>query len=137
MKGILVDSCVILDIITEDKKWFEWSANMLEQCANHQQLFINPIIYSEISISYQKIEELETAISPTIFKRLPLPWEAAFLAGKVFLQYRKSGGHRTLPLPDFFIGAHALIDQLTLLTRDKKRFSFYYPKLHMIAPKSD
>lgn len=134
MTGTLVDSCVILDIITEDKKWFEWSSSALEACANQSQLFINPIIYAEISIGYQKIEELEAAISPALFKRLPLPWEASFLAGKSFVKYRKSGGHRTLPLPDFFIGAHAMIENLTLLTRDTKRFSHYYPKLNIISP---
>lgn len=134
MTGTLVDSCVILDIITEDKKWFEWSASALEACANQSQLFINPIIYAEISIGFQKIEELEAAVSSDFFKRLSLPWEAAFLAGKSFLKYRKSGGHRALPLPDFFIGAHAMIESLTLLTRDTKRFSHYYPKLSIISP---
>jgi predicted nucleic acid-binding protein len=133
--SILVDSCVILDIITEDPKWMEWSSLTLEKHANRNQLIINPIIYAEISIGYQKIEEVENRISPEIFKRASIPWEAAFLAGKAFLKYRKSGGHRSLPLPDFFIGAHAMIENLPLLTRDTKRLTYYYPKIKLIAPK--
>ena len=134
MKGVLVDSCVILDIVTEDPKWLEWSAKALEKYANQVTLFINPIIYSEVSIGFQKIEELETVLPHAIFKRIPLPWEAAFLAGKAFYQYRQSGGERALPLPDFFIGAHAVIENLHLLTRDIKRFLYYYPTLHILAP---
>lgn len=135
MTGILVDSCVILDIVTEDPKWFEWSSNTLEKYADRNLLFINSIIYAEVSIGFQKIEELEAALPQTIFRRATLPWEASFLAGKAFYQYRKSGGHRSLPLPDFFIGAHAVIDGLTLLTRDTKRFQHYYPKLKIISLK--
>ncbi len=134
MTGILVDSCVILDIVTEDPDWFDWSSKTLEQQANRNSLFINPVIYAEISIGFKRIEDLEEALPHAMFKRAPIPWEAAFLAGKVFLQYRKSGGHRTLPLPDFFIGAHAAIEELILLTRDTKRFRHYYPKLKMISP---
>ncbi len=134
MTGILVDSCVILDIVTEDPKWFEWSSSILEKHARQSQLFINPIIYAEISIGFQKIEELETALSSSTFKKIPLPWEASFLAGKAFLQYRKSGGHKALPLPDFFIGAHAIIEGWSLLTRDTKRFQYYYPKLKILSP---
>lgn len=134
MKGILVDSCVILDIVTEDPIWFQWSSNQLEASANRGELFINPVIYGEVSMGYHRIEELDAALPQTIFKRIPLPWGAAFLAGKAFLQYRKAGGHRTLPLPDFFIGAHAAIERLCLLTRDMKRFKHYYPGLEMIFP---
>lgn len=133
--AILVDSCVILDIMTEDPIWFKWSSEMLEKHSEHHQLVINPIIYGEVSIGYQKIEELEEALPPTFFKRLPIPWEAAFLAGKVFLTYRRQGGQRSLPLPDFFIGAHALVDDLLLLTRNSKRFKHYFPKLKLITPK--
>jgi len=135
MTGVLVDSCVILDIVTEDPRWFQWSSIMLEKYANRYQLLINPIIYAEVSMGYQKIEELEVALSPTVFKRAQLPWEASFLAGKAFLQYRKSGGKRSLPLPDFFIGAHAVIEELLLLTRDTKRFQHYYPTLKIISPR--
>ncbi len=132
--GVLVDSCVILDIITEDAVWFDWSSQMLAKHAERKQLFINPIIYAEISTGYQKIEELEAAIPSHMFARLALPWEAAFLAGKAFLQYRQSGGTRTSPLPDFFIGAHAMISSLELITRDTKRFKTYYPKIKLISP---
>lgn len=134
MNGILIDSCILLDIITNDSNWFSWSSTQLEYYADTHQLFINPIIYSEVSIGYKKIEELEDAIPQTFFKRSPIPWEAAFLAGKIFLDYRKAGGPRNLPLPDFFIGAHALIDNMMLMTRDTKRFRYYYPKLRIIAP---
>lgn len=134
MTGILVDSCVILDIVTEDLEWFEWSSSTLEKYGNRNQLFINPIIYAEVSIGFKKIEELEAVLPPTIFKRAALPWEASFLAGKAFFQYRKSGGHRSLPLPDFFIGAHAAIEGFSLLTRDIKRFKHYYPKVKIISP---
>ncbi|MFA6037661.1 MAG: type II toxin-antitoxin system VapC family toxin [Legionellales bacterium] len=136
MQGVLVDSCVILDIITEDPVWFNWSAEALENAANNEQLFINPIIYSEVSIGYQKIEELEAVLPSNVFVRLNLPWEAAFLAGKAFLKYRKAGGARSLPLPDFFIGAHAMVSQLQLLTRDPRKFKNYYPKIDIISPKS-
>lgn len=135
MSTVLVDSCVILDIITEDPKWVEWSASMLEHYADQGSLCINPIIYAEVSIGFKRIEELEAALPHSTFKRLPLPWEASFLAGKAFLQYRKAGGQRTLPLPDFLIGAHAAIEKMTLLTRDPKRFRTYYPTVSVISPK--
>lgn len=134
MTGILIDSCVILDVITEDPDWFDWSSNKLEEYADEYPLFINPIIYSEVSIGFNTIEELEQIIPASIFKRASIPWEAAYLAGKMFLKYRKSGGQRSLPLPDFFIGAHAVIENFTLLTRDTKRFKNYYPKLKIISP---
>lgn len=134
VKGVLVDSCVILDIMTEDPTWFSWSSDTLETFADQYTLLINPIIYSEVSVGYKKIEELEDALPTSIFKRTPIPWEAAFLAGKIFLRYRRSGGQHTLPLPDFFIGAHAMIEDLYLLTRDVKRFRHYYPALKIISP---
>lgn len=134
ISGILVDSCVILDIMTEDPVWFNWSSETLAEQADHKQLFINPIIYAEVSIGYQKIEELEAALPSNVFTRLPLPWEAAFLAGKAFLKYRKAGGTRALPLPDFLIGAHAMVSSLELLTRDIQRFKTYYPKINIISP---
>lgn len=134
MNGFLIDTNVILDIVTEDSRWFDWSSSQLSLCAETHTLCINPIIYAEVSISYKNIEELENALPPHLFKRLPIPWEAAFLAGKTFLRYRKSGGARTQPLPDFFIAAHALVDNLTLLTRDAKRFKHYFPALTVLAP---
>jgi len=131
---ILVDSNVILDIVTEDKKWFEWSSGALAQYAETHILVINPIIYAEVSIGFDRIEEVEMVLPPTSFRRDPLPWEAAFLAGKCFLAYRKRGGRRSSTLPDFFIGAHAAIARIPLLTRDVSRYRTYFPELKLVAP---
>jgi predicted nucleic acid-binding protein len=134
MNGVLVDSNIILDVITEDPNWFDWSSAVLEHYAGSYPLFINPIIYAEVSIGYKKIEELEAALPTHLFKRSSIPWEAAFLAGQVFQRYRQSGGSRVHPLPDFFIGAHTLVDGLLLLTRDMKRFQHYFPNLSLVTP---
>jgi predicted nucleic acid-binding protein len=131
---VLVDSNIILDVLTEDRTWFSWSSAALAREADTSNLIINPIIYSEISIRFATIEELEETLDPLVFRKEPIPWEAAFLAGKVFLKYKRRGGSRTMPLPDFFIGAHALIAGIPLLTRDKKRYRRYFPNLHLIAP---
>ena len=131
---ILVDSNVILDILTEDKKWFPWSSKTLARYAEQNILVINPIIYAEISISFDRIEDLEDLVSPSYFRRDPLPWEAAFLAGKCFLAYRRREGGKRSPLPDFFIGAHATIAGMPLLTRDVSRYHTYFPNLNLIAP---
>lgn len=132
--GVLVDSNVLLDLLEEDPSWYEWSARNLQQAADRTVLIINPVIYAEISIGFQRIEELEAAVPPEVFERRPLPWEAAFLAGKCFLRYRRQGGIRRSPLPDFFIGAHAAVEGLTLLTRDATRYRTYFPSLPLIAP---
>ena len=131
---ILVDSSVILDILTEDKNWFAWSAGTLADCARSNILAVNPIIYAEVSIRFEKVEELDAALPSTYFRRLPLPWEAAFLAGKCFLDYRRKGGQKRSPLPDFYIGAHAEVAGMTLLTRDAARYRTYFPALRIIAP---
>jgi hypothetical protein len=131
---VLVDSNVILDILTVDKKWFPWSSESLMNCAEQNVLVINPIIYAEVSIRFNRIEDLEDVLSPSLFRRDPLPWEAAFLAGKCFLSYRRKGGRKRSPLPDFFIGAHALIAEMVLLTRDPTRYRTYFPKLRLMAP---
>jgi len=131
---ILVDSNVILDIPIEDKKWFSWSSKTLARYAEQNILVINPIIYAEVSISFDRIEDLEDLLSPSYFRRDPLPWEAAFLAGKCFLAYRRKGGGKRSPLPDFFIGAHATIAGMPLLTRDVSRYRTYFPNLNLIAP---
>jgi hypothetical protein len=130
---ILVDSNVILDILIEDKKWFSWSSKTLARYAEQNILVINPIIYAEVSISFDRIEDLEDLLSPSYFRRDPLPWEAAFLAGKCFLAYRRKGGGKRSPLPDFFIGAHASIAGMPLLTRDVSRYRTYFPNLNLIA----
>jgi len=134
MRGVLVDSNIIIDIITEDPKWYDWSAETLSACAEKNSLYINSIIYAEVSVSYKRIEDLEEAISPEIFQRSVIPWEAAFLAGKAFLRYRKNKGNKSQTLPDFFIGAHALVNGYKLLTRDVSRYKTYFPKAKLISP---
>lgn len=131
---ILVDSNVILDIVTEDKTWFQWSSETLARYAENHILIINPMIYAEVSMGFDRIEDVEIVLSPTFFRREPLPWEAAFLAGKCFLAYRRRGGKRSSTLPDFFIGAHAAIAGIPLLTRDTSRYRTYFPKLKLITP---
>jgi len=130
----LVDSNVILDLVTDDKQWFEWSAESLSRAADESTLAINPIIYAELSIGFRTIEEIENLLPVADFRRLALPYEAAFLAGKAFLAYRRRGGKRTTPLPDFYIGAHAAIAGLRLLTRDPQRYRTYFPTVTIIAP---
>jgi predicted nucleic acid-binding protein len=134
MTAILVDSNVILDVFTEDPKWSDWSSAALAKAAETIRLVINPIIYSEVSIHFRRIEDLDLALPRDRFVREPIPFEAAFLAGKVFLQYRRRGGPRLSPLPDFFIGAHAAIAGHRLLTRDPARFRAHFPKLDLITP---
>src|SRR5436309_1611481 len=107
MKTVLVDSNVLLDVATNDPTWFAWSSQALEAAANHAALAINPLIYAEVSIGFRRIEDLEEALPPDPFRREQLPYEAAFLAGKAFFQYKRRGGARLTPLPDFYIGAHA------------------------------
>ena len=132
--GVLVDSNVLLDVLEEDSTWYEWSANELQRAADSSLLIINTVIYAEVSIGFHRIEELEEALRPDLFYRRPIPWEAAFLAGKCFMRYRKLGGTRRSPLPDLFIGAHAAVEKLTLLTRDAARYRTYFPSLSLIAP---
>jgi predicted nucleic acid-binding protein len=134
VRGTLVDSNVLLDVLTEDADWFDWSAAMLEEAANRNRLFINPIIYAEVSIGFDRIEDLDEALPPAIFRRLDLPWAAGFLAGKAFIRYRRDGGERRSPLADFYVGAHAAIAGLDLLTRDRRRYARYFPTLTLIAP---
>ncbi|MEJ5208320.1 type II toxin-antitoxin system VapC family toxin [Denitratimonas sp. CY0512] len=133
-RRVLVDANVLLDVLTDDPHWHDWSAARLDACAAETQLCINAIIYAEVSVGFERIEELDEALSPDAFTRLELPWEAGFLAGKAFLQYRRAKGARTSPLHDFYIGAHAAIEGMALLTRDAKRYRTYYPKLELICP---
>jgi hypothetical protein len=134
MTGTLVDSNVILDVLTEDPRWDAWSAAALAQAANEGPVYINPIIYAEVSIGVATIEEMEEVLPAASFPRLPIPLEAAFLAGKAFLRYRKRKGTKTTPLPDFFIGAHAAVAGLRLLTRDSRRYRTYFPSVEITAP---
>ena len=134
MNRVLVDANVLLDVLTDDPHWYEWSAAQLDACAAKAELCINPIIYAEVSIGFARIEQIDEALPHDTFARLELPWDAAFLAGKAFLQYRRASGSRTSPLPDFYIGAHAAVEGMALLTRDAKRYRTYYPKLEIICP---
>ncbi|MEX1008289.1 MAG: type II toxin-antitoxin system VapC family toxin [Acidimicrobiia bacterium] len=132
--GTLVDTNVLLDVLTEDETCFAGSMEALADAAEVGPLWINPIIYAEVSVRFSRIEDLEEALPPEDYRRAQLPWEAAFLAGKAFLDYRRSGGTRTSTLPDFYIGAHAAVDDMSLLTRDGARYRTYFPTVQLITP---
>lgn len=134
MTPTLVDSNVLLDVIDEDRIWQAWSEEAIERCAATGDLYVNPIIYAEVSVNFATMEEVELALPEGYFGRLAIPTEAAFLAGKAYCQYRRAGGQRTSALPDFFIGAHALVAGMRLLTRDPKRYRTYFPTVELIAP---
>lgn len=134
MAGTLVDSNVLLDVLTEDVEWFDWSAAMLGNAADAGSLYINPIIYAEVSLRFRRIEELDEALPAEYYRRADLPWAAGFLAGHAFARYRRRGGVRRSPMPDFYVGAHAAVAGLTLLTRDARRYRAYFPALRLIAP---
>lgn len=130
----LVDANVLIDVATHDKRWFGWSRQALVEAADRGLLAINPIIYAELGVNYQSARELDGAFPERDFARLPLPYEAAHLAGRTFLAYRRAGGARRSPLPDFYIGAHAVVEGLRLLTRDARRYRTYFPGLALVAP---
>ena len=130
----LVDSNVLLDVVTDDPRWSDWSTAALIRAADESALAINPLIFAEVSIGYATVEELEDLLPSAEFERLPLPYEAAFLAGKAFQSYRRRGGARTAPLADFYIGAHAAVAGLRLLTRDPRRYRTYFPTVELVAP---
>jgi len=132
--GTLVDSNVLLDIMTEDDHWSEWSLDALAQAADVGPLYLNPVIYSEVSTRFSTVEALDDALPARDYRREPLPWAAAFLAGKTFLDYRRNKGTKSSTLPDFFIGAHAAVAELALLTRDTRRYRTYFPTVELIAP---
>lgn len=134
MRPVLVDSNVLLDVLTEDERWFSWSRAALAGAAESSLLFINPVVYAEVSVGFSRIEDVEEAIPRSMIGREPIPYEAAFLAGKAFLAYRRSGGTRTVPLPDFFIGAHAAVSGAHLLTRDAAPYRTYFPTVKLISP---
>ncbi len=134
MTAVLVDSNVLLDIMTEDARWFSWSAAAVARAADRHRLVINAIIYAEVSVRYSRIEDVEAALPRAMFEREAIPFEAAFLAGKSFLAHQRRGGPKRSPLPDFFIGAHAAISAHRLLTRDAARYRTYFPKLELITP---
>jgi len=134
MAEVMLDSNVLLDVLTEDPTWFGWSSRALEECAQDHILVINPIIYAEVSIGFDRMEDLDAALPGNLIERRPIPLEAAFLAGKCFLKYRGRGGQKQSTLPDFFIGAHAAVEKMTLVTRDASRYRTYFPRLRLISP---
>jgi predicted nucleic acid-binding protein len=134
MTPVLVDSSVILDIFTEDRRWLAWSSAALAEAAEVSRLVINPIIYGEASVHFSSIEELNSLLVHPEYSREPIPFDAAFLAGKAFLDYRRRGGPQPSSLPNFFIGAHAAVAGYRLLTRDPDRIRTYFPKVGLITP---
>ncbi len=131
--GTIVDSNVLLDLFTDDQSWSDWSAGHLASAFDQGPVIINPLIYAELSVGFGRIEDLEEAL-PDRIEREALPWDAAFLAGRCFLQYRRRGGSRRSPLPDFYIAAHAISTGRVLLTRDRRRHLELLPTLRVIAP---
>lgn len=130
----LVDSSVLLDILTDDVAWAAWSEQAVAQAREEGRLAINPIIYAEISTGFGRIEDLDDAVPASDFAREPLPYQAGFIVGKAFLAYRKRGGERRSPLPDFYIGAHAAVCGYRLLTRDGARYRTYFPSVDLVTP---
>ena len=134
MKGLLVDSNVILDIFLDDPDWADWSESALANYSLYTTLYINSIVYTEVSVGFKKIEELEFALQKGGFQMIEIPKEALFLAGKAYLNYRKGKGIKKSPLPDFYIGAQAAVLDLDLITRDVGRYRTYFPTVNIICP---
>jgi len=132
----LVDSNVLLDVFTDDPTWKAWSRQQLRRAILEGGVAIDPIVYAEVSLAFAHARELEAQLRSLEVTKLPLPYEAGFVAGRAFLRYRRGGGERRSPLPDFYIGAHAQVAGMTLLTRDPGRYRSYFPSLALIAPES-
>lgn len=131
----LVDANVLLDVATNDPPWADWSAGALAEAIDAGAVTINPIVYAEVSAGFERIEDVDSFLPPTAFRREALPYGAGFLAGKAFLAYRRRGGARPTPLPDFYIGAHAAVCRYRLLTRDAARYATYFPSVDVVAPR--
>ena len=131
---MLVDSNVLIDVVNDDPVWGAWSREALERTATHDLLVVNPIIYAEVSAGFARAEDVERAFPSADFRREQIPYEAAFLAGKAHVAYRRRGGRSRSPLPDFYVGAHAAVCGHRLLTRDASRYRTYFPRLDIIAP---
>lgn len=131
---ILVDSNVLLDVVTDDAQWRSWSAAALSDAVLTGTVAINQLVYAEVSIAYQRVQELDAVLNRLRIQRADLPWEAAHLAGQAFLSYRRSDGQKSSPMPDFYIGAHAQASGAQLLTRDVRRYRTYFPDVSLIAP---
>lgn len=133
----LVDSNVLLDVLTDDRVWFGWSSEALAAALDAGGVVINPIVYAEVSVGFDRIEDLDAVLPSSAFVREPLPYAAGFVAGKAFVAYRRRGGARVTPLPDFYIGAHALVAGYRILTRDARRYRTYFPRLDVAGPTSE
>lgn len=130
----LVDTNVLLDVVTDDPNWADWSIEQLEAAALRGPLLINDVVYAELAVRYERIERLEAFLAEAGLEMAAMSRSALFLAGKVFQKYRKAGGSRAGVLPDFFIGAHAAVGELDLLTRDTARYQTYFPTVKLFAP---
>ena len=136
MSDTLVDANVLIDIFAGDRRWHAWSAHQLVAASQSGELVINPIIYAEVAASFPTQRKLDEALGVDRYKREALPWEAAFNAGRAFLAYRRAGGQKRSPLPDFYIGAHADVQGYHLLTRDSARYRQAFPTLKIISPET-
>jgi hypothetical protein len=136
MTDTLVDTNVLLDVVEEDAAWFEWSHRRLADAADEGSIVVNQIVYAELVAGYDTIEDLNAMLDRGLFSREGLPWDAAFMAGVAFLSYRRGGGARSSPLPDFFIGAHASVRGYRLLTRDRGYYATYFPSLEIVSPET-
>jgi len=134
MSGFLIDTNVLLDIATADPVWLQWSKKQFHLAASHGPILINPIIYAELAPAFQSSADLDQWLDPAIFQRVPLPFGAGWGAAQAFLIYKRAGGTKTSPLPDFYIGAHAEVEKLTLITRDANRYRTYFPRVVLISP---
>lgn len=134
MSSTLIDANVLIDLFDEESEWREWSDAMITACMRKGPVVINPIIYAEVAAGFETLEELNLRLPETSVMREPLPFEAAFLAARAFVIYRYKGGDRRSPLPDFYIGAHAAVAGHTLLTRDPRRYRYYFPTLRIVSP---
>ena len=134
MTATLVDSDVLIDLVGADSPWADWSSEALTLALENGTAFVNQVVYAEISVGFEAVEDCEWALSVRGIERIPVPWPAAFLAGRAFLDYRRRGGRKRSPLPDFFIGAHAAVEGLRLLTRDARRYRTYFPTVELITP---
>jgi predicted nucleic acid-binding protein len=130
----LVDTCVLIDVLTDNPTWAGWSATALARARNIGELAVNPIVYAEVSAAFDSIEALNDALPARDFVRHQLPYEAGFLASRAFVTYRRRGGARRSPLPDFYIGAHAAVSKFRLLTRDASRYRGYFPTVELLTP---
>jgi predicted nucleic acid-binding protein len=133
-EAFLIDSNVLLDIITDDPVWADWSASTLEETVRRGATSINPLIYAEVSVSFDDLADLDRKLPEAVLTRAPLPYSAGFLAAKAHRAYRLRGGTRLATLPDFFIGAHAVVAGLTLVTRDARRYRSAFPTLKLVTP---